>query len=741
MKKILSLLLVLSIIIAPLGSLNRAFAADQVQAAPSAPTAPSTPSTPETPNNAPSTPSIPSTPGAQGAQGDSSQAGSDQGAKKTNDQNQEQKKKKQAPTENQQPSPQTSTAPSTAQGGGNVGNTMVGTGDANNQGTILTTGNNNLESGALGGLAGSGVANTGSGAGSNNSSGSSNTNASLNNQNNTATVNNGMSLGSNSGSNTSLGNVGDTTLSTGNANVSGTAITAVNTNVDGVAVAQFDVVDNQKGDLVLDFAKGCVSGCSGLGASASNTGNGANSTNAAYNASNVSNASFQNNDAGIGNNMTLTAKSGNNNTSLNTGGNTIIQTGGANVDANMLTFANNNLAGNVLFGVVNIYGNLEGDIILPDAQVAGCTNTCGSQSGSVGNVGNGSGSTNNANNASSLNNATFQNNDAAITNNLVFDAASGNNDVNRNTGGDNSVQTGNTSVDANVLNIANSNISGGTWWLVLVNEAGNWVGKILGPPDGSTAAGSAGTVLTVGPNGEITASNGSNGSGSTNTANTSSTTNNTTSQKNSADINNTLHLTANTGGNKANDNTGGSSTIKTGDANIIANLVNFVNNNISGNGKLVVTVVNVFGSWIGDFVSPGQKKEPKRQNQVASNNSNSSNSGGDNHTQNGSSSNNGSSTSNPSPAQAESITTQQGSSHSAPSGSQSLQTGNGSAGSTVGTITNANTAVLGQSTTVTNGSKSNRIKVNLAWLVLALPFVLLLKTRKKVKAKLLSLKK
>ena len=36
-----------------------------------------------------------------------------------------------------------------------------------------------------------------------------------------------------------------------------------------------------------------------------------------------------------------------------------------------------------------------------------------------------------------------------------------------------------------------------------------------------------------------------------------------------------------------------------------------MNNNISGDGTLYITVVNVFGSWVGDFVSPGYEKEPE----------------------------------------------------------------------------------------------------------------------------------
>ncbi|MEK9137934.1 MAG: hypothetical protein AAB393_12485, partial [Bacteroidota bacterium] len=93
--------------------------------------------------------------------------------------------------------------------------------------------------------------------------------------------------------------------------------------------------------------------------------------------------------------------------------------------------------------------------------------------------------------------------------------------------------------------------------------------------------------------------------------------NTTTVQSNTANITNNLDLSANTGGNNASRNTGGDSSITTGDANVIANLVNFVNNNISGGGKLFVNVVNVFGSWVGDFLPPGFSKPNSEAQDVA----------------------------------------------------------------------------------------------------------------------------
>ncbi len=189
---------------------------------------------------------------------------------------------------------------------------------------------------------------------------------------------------------------------------------------------------------------------------------------------------------------------------------------------------------------------------------------------------------------------------------MNINAQTGDNATDKNTDGNNEVTTGDSSVTANVVNIVNNNISGGNWWLVIVNEAGKWVGKIVGAPnsEGNVAA-SSGTELTVDQNGNVTASNNGNGADSTNNTSTNTTTNNETTQNNTAHITNNVNLSANTGGNTASKNTGGDSSITTGDAQVIANLVNFVNNNISGGGKLLVTVVNVFGSWLGDFIAPG----------------------------------------------------------------------------------------------------------------------------------------
>jgi len=598
------------------------------QEAPSAPTAPTAPSTPDVPNE-PTAPSVPNSPSSPGSSPTPQTTQPPKEHHNSGDETNNSENPTPTPTtgNGSSSSTPTPTAVPTAAGTtgssgatgstgssgatgqtGQVGDTRVATGDANSSATMVTTGNSN---GSVNPATGNGdsaqVNSSGNGANSTNNATVSNNNDSATIQDNVASVNNNLEQHASSGGNDASGNLGETLVKTGDANVSGTIITAVNTNVDGVAVSEFDIADDHKGDIVLDFGKNCISGCGTGSTDVTTQGNGANSDNTTTVNNNTNDTTFQNNDAAIGNTLTLSADSGNNKASENTGGDTTIVTGDANVSANALTFANNNIAGNVVYGVVNIYGDLVGDIIFPEEAI---TNCCATQGTSVATTNNGAGSTNTTNVNNTDTNTTAQTNTADIGNTLNLDGQTGSNDVSGNTGGDNRSYTGDANVDANVINIANSNVDGGNMWLVIVNEAGKWIGKIMGAPEGSNMAASQGTTLSTDANGQVVATNG-NGANSTNTTNVNNTTNTTTTQNNNADVKNTLNLSANTGNNEASHNTGGDSNVVTGDANIVANMVNFVNNNITGGGKLFVTVVNVFGSWVGDLVTPGQKQEDK----------------------------------------------------------------------------------------------------------------------------------
>lgn len=424
-------------------------------------------------------------------------------------------------------------------------------------------------------------------------------------QTNTAQATNGLTQTAKTGGNSSSLTVGNSTIKSGDANVSGTAITSVNTNKNALQVSETNIRGNHTGDIVLDFNATCIFGCGAPASTVvSNDGNGSTTTNTAVADQSAILTDSQNNHATVGNTLTLTADSGHNSADNNTGGASAITTGNANVSANSITTVNNAVDGKIVYGVVNIYGNLVGDIILPQSYIDAVS---ASQTEPIATTQNDAGSTNTATTTHNSSDTTTQSNNSGIDNTLTLQTTTGNNAESNNTNGNNTVTSGQSNVDTKVLNVANTNVDAGNIWLVIVNEAGKWIGKIIGG-NGSNSA-SNGLTITPDANGNVTATNSAQGAGSTNTTTTNSTQSQATTQNNTGHVSNNLNLTANTGENSASDNTGGNSSITTGNATIIANIVNFVNNNIINKGKLIVTVVNVFGSWIGNFITPGQQKQ------------------------------------------------------------------------------------------------------------------------------------
>ncbi|MBI3443343.1 hypothetical protein HY008_01605 [Candidatus Woesebacteria bacterium] len=568
-KKVLVAILIATVLL-----VQSPFGLVLAQTAPTSPTSPNEPTSPSTPSS-PTSPSQP-TPA-------------------------EEPSLPSEPTSEETPTPTPTPNDHSHDGSG----TSIITGDADNVGNIATTGNINTSANpVLLDDSGNGikVVNSENGSDSNNTGSVDVVDNNNTNQTNSAGVTNSLYQSTTTGKNSASENTGsDSSIVTGSANTTGTLLTSLNTNLSGVAVYEFNLVDDQVGDYVLDLQKAtCVSGCPGGNALVSNIGNGSDSTNTGQVGVIENNNTFQANDASIENNLVLASDSGHNEADKNTGGDSSIVTGDANVSANALTFVNNNIEGGVVYTVVNIFGDLIGDIILPDGTVLSC---CAGNI-SVANTGNGANSTNTSTVEAATNSNFDQFNNANIENNLILEAVTGDNDVSKNTTGASSVQTGDADIVAQVTNIANLNLVGGNYWLVIINETGKWIGKIIGA-DGSYWGGSEIFEFNVDKSGEINVTNSGNGTGSTNTGVVNQETNTNISQNNNANIVNNIDLSANSGKNSASKNTGGSSTIQTGDANIVANIVNFVNNNIIGTGRLFVTVVNVFGKWIGDFVGPG----------------------------------------------------------------------------------------------------------------------------------------
>src|SRR3989344_323615 len=497
-KFIIGILIALLLVVQ--GPVGYALAVPTPPSAPTAPSAPEAPEGPPPPPEAPIAPDSPTAPGTSGepdanqppaggetlaqeqSQGDggSDEEGSWREGRRRNrdgdggNTGTSSSQSSESQPEENQPQPQGVVSD------GNVGETTINTGNADNSANILNSANSNLaggdsasESGEGGGIT---VVNDGNGSGSDNTGSATVNSDSTTTQDNTARVVNNLDQDSTTGDNSASRNTGgDSTITTGDANVTGTIINSVNTNVDGVMVAEFNVADDHVGDILLDFGSGCISGCGVGDVAVVNSGNGDSSTNTGTVDSTASDTTFQNNDATIENNLTLEANSGDNWASRNTGGDSTIETGDANVSANLLTFANTNIVGGVVYSVVNIFGDLIGDIIFPE-------NVCCLADTTVKNVGNGDGSTNTTNVNLDSTDTTTQINDATILNNLNLDATTGDNMTSSNTNGTNSVTTGDASIIANIVNFVNNNISGGGMLFVnVVNVFGSWLGDFVGP--------------------------------------------------------------------------------------------------------------------------------------------------------------------------------------------------------------------------------------------------------------------
>ncbi len=565
---------------------------------PTAPTSPSQPSDPATPTN-PEQPTAPTSPTSPTQPGSSTPTPTPSPAETTDTTDQS------SPTDTSSNLVITETGDEKQTDG--MGDTTVNSGDANAIGTLQNNVNTNIAGVQTGtGSTGTSIINEGNNSGSTNVTSADTSEVTTTTQTNNAVITNEAHVVADSGDNTVRNNVGgDVLIQSGDANTALTVVNQVNTNITGANVVEFNVVEDHVGDIIIDFTNPCATGgcVAGIPTYLANTGNNSDSTNVANSTDSQETNTFQGNDATVENTIILEADSGHNLASDIVGGDVVIETGDANVSANVVNFVNNNIAGNVYMGVVNIFGDLTGDLILPEQQA-------GSQADSgttVSNTNNNSDSDNFASVDNSVLNEVTQENTANVTNNLTISADTGDNAARDNVNGNNNVETGDANVVAQVLNVVNNNVLNGDWWVVLVNEAGNWIGKIVGSDENANFAGSAGTDFTVNPDGTVNVSNSGNNTGSQNTASSTSSVENTLTQQNNGSVTNNLELTANTGSNTVKDVAGGDKSIQTGDANVVASVVNFLNNNFAG-GRVYLTVVNVFGKWMGDFVAPGQEK-------------------------------------------------------------------------------------------------------------------------------------
>lgn len=236
-----------------------------------------------------------------------------------------------------------------------------------------------------------------------------------------------------------------------------------------------------------------------------------------------------------------------------------ISTGDAIAAANIFNLANTNIVdSNYLLVSINNLGDLDGDIVLPNAELL--------SSLFLGGGGAGEGTVVNNDNTADLNN------------NVTVGAETG---LNETEGGD--ITTGEAVASADVYNQVNQNLVGGDSFLILLRVHGNWSGDIFGLPNNM--------LWTETPEGIVVYNAPLDGSGS---ASAPYTTNNT----NNATVNNNVSVYALTGENKIEG--ASDSGIETGNAYASASITNLLNLNIlSQNWALLI--FDIFGDWSGNI--------------------------------------------------------------------------------------------------------------------------------------------
>jgi|GEM_PF-348593 len=279
----------------------------------------------------------------------------------------------------------------------------------------------------------------------------------------------------------------------------------------------------------------------------------------------------------IENNVDLNSVSGDANITHNTSAGDA-KSGSADAVANLVNMLNSTISsGSTFLGLLNIYGNLNGDILLPpgllDSLIASNTHSdkvIGSQDTSV---------------------DISLNTNQSILNNINANATTGNASVTKNTIAGNAT-SGDAITNVTVFNLTGRNVIATNSLLVFVNVLGQWVGLIVNAPAGSTSA-ILGTSVTEDSYHE-----------SSLMANTNS------------EIKNNVNLNAASGDANVSDNTlAGNAT--SGDATASANIANLVNSNFSLSSWFGILFINVFGSWNGSFgVDTSAGNKPVNTNKV-----------------------------------------------------------------------------------------------------------------------------
>ena len=260
----------------------------------------------------------------------------------------------------------------------------------------------------------------------------------------------------------------------------------------------------------------------------------------------------------VNNDVDVSASSGNATVSENTeAGNAT--TGSAHAVANVVNILNSMIAAQDSFiGTINIYGNLEGDILIAPDFIPQMLASNGAKT-------------------TSGDTKVKTQDSTTIVNNITTVANSGAADVIKNTEAG-SATSGAADTNVVIFNVTGHEVVAANSLLVFVNVLGKWVGMIVDAPQGATAA-----MLGSGVE-----------------SHTQYTPDLTVNAQTEHGITNTIAVTAESGDALVSSNTkGGNAT--SGNATAQANVANVSGSQFNMTGFMGILFINVFQNWFGDF--------------------------------------------------------------------------------------------------------------------------------------------
>lgn len=300
------------------------------------------------------------------------------------------------------------------------------------------------------------------------------------------------------------------------------------------------------------------------------------------------------NSAAVENNLAVSSVSGQNDLSKNEGDATLT-TNEVDIIVNLLNILNMNITGSDFTHlIVNIFGNLTGEFDLDDISEKYLGMDEDQVLAVAKNTDTGEDSKNEAAAKNEQDLDVNNKNNAAVVNNVEVAGVSGQNDLSENE--DNvDVLTGRIKILTSILNFINANFSGTDWYFAMINIFGSLTGDISLPDPNKYLEQGEGTL----------AENSETGDDSQNQAQAVNNENINVSNENNAEVKNKVNAVGDSGTNSAYANEDETKT-ETGQVEVTAQIMNWINYNLFGN-RFVMVVVNVFGRWLGKIIAfPGK---------------------------------------------------------------------------------------------------------------------------------------